>query len=113
MKKYFVIGNPIEHSLSPKLHNYWINENKIRATYEKKQTTESDLKRIIDEIKIRPGFNVKAAINFEFGTKKSATALEVGFLADFFIKEIIIMPTAENYNIYPTAFITLFYGRKY
>ena len=50
-KKYFVIGNPIEHSLSPKLHNHWINENKIRATYEKKQITESDLKRIIDEIK--------------------------------------------------------------
>ena len=67
----------------------------------------------IDEIKIRPGFNVKAAINFEFGTKKSATAIEVGFLADVFTKEIIIMPTSENYSIYPTAFITLFYGRKY
>jgi shikimate dehydrogenase len=24
MKKYLVIGNPIDHSLSPKLHNYWI-----------------------------------------------------------------------------------------
>ena len=29
MKKYIVIGNPIEHSLSPKLHNYWIKENNI------------------------------------------------------------------------------------
>ena len=29
MKKYLVIGNPIEHSLSPKLHNYWLNKNKI------------------------------------------------------------------------------------
>ena len=67
----------------------------------------------IDEIKIKPGLNVKAAINFEFGTKKSATAIEVGFLADVFTKEIIIMPTSENYSIYPTAFITLFYGRKY
>ncbi len=26
MKKYLVIGNPIEHSLSPKLHNYWIKK---------------------------------------------------------------------------------------
>ena len=35
MKKYLVIGNPIEHSLSPLLHNFWINENKINAIYEK------------------------------------------------------------------------------
>ena len=27
IKKYLVIGNPIEHSLSPKLHNYWLKEN--------------------------------------------------------------------------------------
>ena len=26
MKKYLVIGNPIEHSLSRKLHNYWIKK---------------------------------------------------------------------------------------
>ena len=38
MKKYLVIGNPIEHSLSPKLHilmNYWLKKNKINAIYEK------------------------------------------------------------------------------
>ena len=29
MKKFFVIGNPIEHSLSPELHNFWIKKNKI------------------------------------------------------------------------------------
>ena len=37
MKKYLVIGNPIEHSLSPKLHNYWIKMNNIDAIYEKKK----------------------------------------------------------------------------
>ena len=36
MKKYLVIGNPIGHSLSPKLHNYWIKENNLDAIYEKK-----------------------------------------------------------------------------
>ena len=29
MKKFLVIGNPIEHSLSPLLHNYWIKNNKV------------------------------------------------------------------------------------
>jgi len=51
MKKYLVIGNPIKHSLSPKLHNYWIKENNIDAVYEKKQLEESDVKGIISEIK--------------------------------------------------------------
>ena len=51
MKKYLVIGNPIEHSLSPKLHNYWIEENNIDAVYDKKQLNESDIEEIIDEVK--------------------------------------------------------------
>ena len=45
MKKYFVIGNPINHSLSPKLHNYWIKENNIDAIYDKKKIEEKN-KRI-------------------------------------------------------------------
>ena len=40
MKKYFVIGNPIDHSLSPKLHNYWLKENNINAKYDKKKIKE-------------------------------------------------------------------------
>ena len=51
MKKYFVIGNPIDHSLSPKLHNYWLKENKIDAVYDKKKTDENGLKDIVSEIK--------------------------------------------------------------
>ena len=51
MKKYLVIGNPIEHSLSPQLHNHWIKENKIDATYDKKQLNESDIEKIIGEVK--------------------------------------------------------------
>ncbi len=51
MKKYFVIGNPIEHSLSPKLHNHWIKENKINAIYNKIQLNESDIEEIIGELK--------------------------------------------------------------
>ena len=51
MKKYLVIGNPIEHSLSPKLHNNWIKENEIDAIYEKKQLDKSDIKEIINDIK--------------------------------------------------------------
>ena len=51
MKKYLVIGNPIEHSLSPKLHNFWLNENNIKALYDKEQLNENNLESIIQEIK--------------------------------------------------------------
>ena len=51
MKKYLVIGNPIEHSLSPQLHNYWIKTNMIKATYGKMKITNDQIKNLILEIK--------------------------------------------------------------
>ena len=51
MKKYLVIGNPIEHSLSPKLHNFWIYKNKIDACYDKKKLNENEIENFIQSIK--------------------------------------------------------------
>ncbi len=51
MKKFLVIGNPIEHSLSPKLHNYWIKQNNIKATYDKKLINEENIENLIFQIK--------------------------------------------------------------
>ncbi len=51
MKKYLVIGNPIDHSLSPKLHNYWFKKNNIIAHYEKKKLANKDLKDLIINLK--------------------------------------------------------------
>ena len=44
MKKFLVIGNPIEHSLSPKLHNYWINKNNINCKVEAPNVDEDFVK---------------------------------------------------------------------
>tara|TARA_B100000900_G_scaffold165656_1_gene140639 strand:- start:1663 stop:2457 length:795 start_codon:yes stop_codon:yes gene_type:complete len=51
MKKYFVIGNPIKHSLSPKLHNYWIKKNNISAVYEKKELRKEEIENFILEVR--------------------------------------------------------------
>jgi shikimate dehydrogenase len=51
MKKYFVIGNPINHSLSPKLHNHWLEQNKINAVYEKIKLEEDEIENFILKIK--------------------------------------------------------------
>ena len=51
MKKYLVIGNPIAHSLSPTLHNFWLKQCSIDAVYEKKLLEEKNLKDIIDDVR--------------------------------------------------------------
>ena len=52
MKKYFVIGNPIDHSLSPKLHNFWTKKYNIDAIYDKKKLKEDNIKNFIQDIKL-------------------------------------------------------------
>ena len=51
IKKYFVIGNPVNHSLSPKLQNYWLKENNINALYDKIKLNENDLENFIKDIR--------------------------------------------------------------
>ena len=51
MKKYLVIGNPIDHSLSPRLHNFWIKKYNIKAIYEKVKLEKSKIKETINELK--------------------------------------------------------------
>ena len=51
MKKFCVIGNPIDHSLSPKLHNFWFKKNKIEAIYEKKLLEEKEIPKLIESIR--------------------------------------------------------------
>ena len=52
MKKYIVIGNPIEHSFSPLIHNYWMKKYRlIDSVYEKKKVEEKDLEHLINKIR--------------------------------------------------------------
>ena len=51
MKKYLVIGNPIDHSLSPLLHNYWLKQNNINAIYEKEKINLSDFENFFLRIR--------------------------------------------------------------
>ena len=65
MKKYLVIGNPIIHSLSPKLHNYWIKQNNIDAIYDKKKLNENELYNLILDVKERKISGINVTVPFK------------------------------------------------
>ena len=65
MKKYLVIGNPIEHSLSPKLHSYWIKNNNIDAIYEKEKLDEHDLENLILKVKEKKIHGINVTVPFK------------------------------------------------
>jgi shikimate dehydrogenase len=50
-KKFLVIGSPIEHSLSPKLHNYWIKKNNLNAVYDKRLLKGDGIEQLILDLR--------------------------------------------------------------
>ena len=65
MKKYLVIGNPIDHSLSPKLHNYWIKNNNINAIYEKQKLNKDEIEGLISKVKEKKLNGINVTVPFK------------------------------------------------
>ena len=65
MKKFLVIGNPINHSFSPKLHNYWIKQKNINAIYEKKKLEEADLENLILQVREKNISGINVTVPFK------------------------------------------------
>ena len=43
MMKAAVVGNPVDHSLSPDIHNFWLNEAGLKGVYTKKTVRDENL----------------------------------------------------------------------
>ena len=50
-KKFAIIGNPISHSLSPILHNYWFKKYNIDAEYILMNVKEKELENVTKKIR--------------------------------------------------------------
>ena len=72
MKKYLVIGNPIDHSLSPLIHNFWIKKHNLNATYEK-QKLELDDKQALKS----------------YALKTTETAIMPSIDAEYMAKQVV------------------------
>jgi shikimate dehydrogenase len=64
-KNFLVIGNPINHSLSPKLHNYWIKKYKIDAVYEKKLLNNNEIEDLIFNIREEKIHGINITVPFK------------------------------------------------
>lgn len=64
--QFYVIGQPIGHSMSPTMHNEWFRENQIHGHYAAKEVGISDLESIVTEFRSTVnGFNVTAPLKVE------------------------------------------------
>ena len=59
-KKFGIIGNPIKHSLSPTLHNYWFEKYNINAKYSIIEIEDNKLAEVVTKIKSKEisGINI-------------------------------------------------------
>ena len=51
-EKFGIIGNPIKHSLSPVLHQYWFDKYGLNASYTIIEAEDKDLKSIAIKLEI-------------------------------------------------------------
>ena len=75
-KNFLVIGNPIKHSLSPFLHNYWFHKNKINCEYKKLETTKSSIKKILNKVRKREIEGINVTIPFKNSVIKHLDVLK-------------------------------------
>ena len=64
-KQFGIIGDPIKHSLSPHLHNYWFEKHEIDANYSIINVEENKLNKIVDKIRNKElsGINITYLIS--------------------------------------------------
>jgi hypothetical protein len=116
IKAVFAVG-PTIGVLAPYYVEYETNNVSYFAQYDPKINANvagtGRLFQGLGESKIKMGANLKAALNFELGTvKSSVTGFEAGFLLDAYTSKIELLPTTENYSVFPTLFIAIFYGSR-
>ncbi|CAN5400886.1 hypothetical protein BH23BAC1_BH23BAC1_21320 [soil metagenome] len=94
-------GESVNEQYNPNVHDY----SQILGT--------GNILQGIGKSSLNIGGNIKSSIIFEFGTfKNNVTGFEAGFLLEGFPKDVVLIPQAENRNIFTSAFITLFYGSR-
>ena len=65
MKKIWNYRNPIKHSLSPALHQYWFDKYGLDASYSIIETEEKDLKGVVKKIRDQELVGINVTLPFK------------------------------------------------
>ncbi|WP_204281883.1 hypothetical protein [Pontibacter burrus] len=67
----------------------------------------------LGETNLNVGLHGKAGMSFEYGRyNESVAGIEVGLMVEAFTKDMIIIPQAENNNIFTSVYLNIYYGRR-
>ena len=75
-KNFLVIGNPIKHSLSPLLHNYWFYKNKMNYVYKKLKINQAGIKKILNKLRKKELYGINVTIPFKKSIIKHLNTLK-------------------------------------
>ena len=92
----FVIGKPIKHSLSPLIHNYWINKYQLGLEYKKMEVEKESLPSLIENIREGKitGLNITLPYKkdiISYIDEVSYSAKDIGAINTVFFGEIKFM----------------------
>ena len=88
----FVIGKPIKHSLSPTIHNFWINKYKLGIKYKKLEIEKNLLPSLIENIREGKIIGLNITLPYKQDIVKyideiSHTAKDIGAINTVFLKD--------------------------
>ena len=84
----YVIGRPINHSLSPLIHNYWLKKYKKKEIYGKLDLNEKDLQNIIKKISNQEILGVNVTIPYKQKTYSLLENLNINATKSFAVNTI-------------------------
>ncbi len=65
MKKHLIIGSPISHSLSPRIHNYWFKENNIDGNYITNEPKRNEIESVLQKIKSKEIYAMNVTVPYK------------------------------------------------
>jgi hypothetical protein len=67
----------------------------------------------LNETNVNFGAHLRTAVSFEYGRfQENITGIETGFLFEAFPKTLVMLPEAQNYQLFSSVYLTLYYGRR-